>query len=122
MVLARALMRRQEKGKAYGVVTAKALDTLRGYVRDAEIFKDHAGNGLLYPPLTTYTPSEIRAMAIQSTAEGQPGNHLLVRAFSCGITLCVASRLSRDQARRIHTPPSTKRLARFRSDYLIESP
>jgi site-specific recombinase XerD len=25
----------------------KSMDTLRGYVRDAEIFKDHAGNGLL---------------------------------------------------------------------------
>ena len=25
----------------------KSMDTLRGYVRDAEIFKDHAGRGLL---------------------------------------------------------------------------
>jgi len=25
----------------------KSMDTLRGYVRDAEIFKDHAGQGLL---------------------------------------------------------------------------
>jgi hypothetical protein len=25
----------------------KSMDTLRGYVRDAEIFKDHAGGGLL---------------------------------------------------------------------------
>jgi Phage integrase family len=25
----------------------KSMDTLRGYVRDAEIFKDHAGDGLL---------------------------------------------------------------------------
>jgi site-specific recombinase XerD len=25
----------------------KSLETLRGYVRDAEIFKDHAGKGLL---------------------------------------------------------------------------
>jgi hypothetical protein len=25
----------------------KSMDTLRGYVRDAEIFKDHAGAGLL---------------------------------------------------------------------------
>jgi hypothetical protein len=25
----------------------KSVDTLRGYVRDAEIFKDHAGAGLL---------------------------------------------------------------------------
>ena len=25
----------------------KSIDTLRGYVRDAEIFKDHAGGGLL---------------------------------------------------------------------------
>jgi hypothetical protein len=25
----------------------KSMDTLRGYVRDAEIFKDHAGMGLL---------------------------------------------------------------------------
>jgi hypothetical protein len=24
-----------------------SVDTLRGYVRDAQIFKDHAGNGLL---------------------------------------------------------------------------
>ena len=27
----------------------KSVDTLRGYVRDAELFKDHAGAGLLYP-------------------------------------------------------------------------
>ena len=26
----------------------KSVDTLRGYVRDAELFKDHAGAGLLY--------------------------------------------------------------------------
>jgi len=25
----------------------KSIDTLRGYVRDAELFKDHAGSGLL---------------------------------------------------------------------------
>jgi hypothetical protein len=25
----------------------RSVDTLRGYVRDAEIFKDHAGTGLL---------------------------------------------------------------------------
>jgi hypothetical protein len=25
----------------------KSMDTLQGYVRDAEIFKDHAGEGLL---------------------------------------------------------------------------
>jgi site-specific recombinase XerD len=25
----------------------RSMDTLRGYVRDAEIFKDHAGTGLL---------------------------------------------------------------------------
>jgi hypothetical protein len=25
----------------------RSVDTLRGYVRDAEIFKDHAGAGLL---------------------------------------------------------------------------
>jgi hypothetical protein len=25
----------------------KSVDTLRGYVRDAELFKDHAGAGLL---------------------------------------------------------------------------
>jgi integrase len=25
----------------------KSIDTLRGYVRDAELFKDHAGAGLL---------------------------------------------------------------------------
>jgi hypothetical protein len=25
----------------------KSVDTLRGYVRDAELFKDHAGTGLL---------------------------------------------------------------------------
>jgi hypothetical protein len=25
----------------------KSIDTLRGYVRDAELFKDHAGTGLL---------------------------------------------------------------------------
>jgi hypothetical protein len=27
--------------------SAVSLDTLRGYVRDAELFKDHAGTGLL---------------------------------------------------------------------------
>jgi len=26
----------------------KSIDTLRGYVRDAELFKDHAGAGLLW--------------------------------------------------------------------------
>jgi hypothetical protein len=25
----------------------KSMDTLRGYVRDAELFRDHAGAGLL---------------------------------------------------------------------------
>jgi hypothetical protein len=25
----------------------KSVDTLRGYVRDAEMFRDHAGTGLL---------------------------------------------------------------------------
>jgi hypothetical protein len=25
----------------------KSVDTLRGYIRDAELFKDHAGAGLL---------------------------------------------------------------------------
>jgi integrase len=25
----------------------RSIDTLRGYVRDAELFRDHAGNGLL---------------------------------------------------------------------------
>jgi hypothetical protein len=25
----------------------KSMDTLQGYVRDAEFFRDHAGNGLL---------------------------------------------------------------------------
>jgi hypothetical protein len=28
----------------------KSMDTLRGYVRDAEIFKHHAGEGLLGSP------------------------------------------------------------------------
>jgi hypothetical protein len=32
-------------GKA--VSRRRSVDTLRGYVRDAELFKDHAGAGLL---------------------------------------------------------------------------
>jgi site-specific recombinase XerD len=33
--------------KMMDVSRHRSVDTLRGYVRDAEIFKDHAGNGLL---------------------------------------------------------------------------
>jgi hypothetical protein len=33
--------------KMMDVSRHKSVDTLRGYVRDAEIFRDHAGNGLL---------------------------------------------------------------------------
>ena len=33
--------------KMMDVSRHKSLDTLRGYVRDAELFKDHAGAGLL---------------------------------------------------------------------------
>jgi site-specific recombinase XerD len=33
--------------KMMDVSKHKSVDTLRGYVRDAELFKDHAGNGLL---------------------------------------------------------------------------
>ena len=33
--------------KMIDVSRHKTVETLRGYVRDAEIFKDHAGNGLL---------------------------------------------------------------------------
>jgi hypothetical protein len=33
--------------KAMDVSRHKSVDTLRGYVRDAELFKDHAGTGLL---------------------------------------------------------------------------
>jgi integrase len=33
--------------KMMDVSRHKSIDTLRGYVRDAEIFRDHAGNGLL---------------------------------------------------------------------------
>jgi hypothetical protein len=29
------------------VTRHKSVDTLRGYVRDADLFKDHAGAGLL---------------------------------------------------------------------------
>ncbi len=35
--------------KMMDVSRHKSVDTLRGYVRDAELFKDHAGAGLLYP-------------------------------------------------------------------------
>jgi site-specific recombinase XerD len=34
--------------KMMDVSRHKSVDTLRGYVRDAELFKDHAGAGLLY--------------------------------------------------------------------------
>ena len=35
-------------GKSHAVHSRhKSVDTLRGYVRDAELFKDHAGTGLL---------------------------------------------------------------------------
>jgi hypothetical protein len=30
----------------------KSMDTLRGYVRDADLFRDHAGAGLLYVRLS----------------------------------------------------------------------
>jgi hypothetical protein len=33
--------------KMIDVSRHKSVDTLRGYVRDAELFKDHAGAGLL---------------------------------------------------------------------------
>ena len=33
--------------KMMDVSRHKSIDTLRSYVRDAEIFRDHAGNGLL---------------------------------------------------------------------------
>ena len=33
--------------KMMDVSRHKSIDTLRGYVRDAEMFRDHAGNGLL---------------------------------------------------------------------------
>jgi site-specific recombinase XerD len=33
--------------KMRGVSRHKSMETLQGYVRDAEIFKDHAGKGLL---------------------------------------------------------------------------
>jgi hypothetical protein len=33
--------------KTMDVSRHRSVDTLRGYVRDAEIFKDHAGSGLL---------------------------------------------------------------------------
>jgi integrase len=34
--------------KMMDVSLHKSVDTLRGYVRDAELFKDHAGTGLLW--------------------------------------------------------------------------
>jgi len=34
----------------------RSADTLRGYVRDAEIFKDRAGVGLLNDGSVRYTP------------------------------------------------------------------
>ena len=41
--------RRKARGifKMMDVSQHKSVDTLRGYVRDAELFKDHAGAGLL---------------------------------------------------------------------------
>jgi hypothetical protein len=33
--------------KMVDVSRPRSVDTLRGYVRDAELFKDHAGAGLL---------------------------------------------------------------------------
>jgi hypothetical protein len=33
--------------KMMDVSRHRSIDTLRGYVRDAELFKDHAGAGLL---------------------------------------------------------------------------
>ena len=33
--------------KMMDVSRHKSMDTLRGYVRDAELFRDHAGSGLL---------------------------------------------------------------------------
>jgi hypothetical protein len=33
--------------KMMDVSRHKSMDTLRGYVRDAELFRDHAGAGLL---------------------------------------------------------------------------
>lgn len=38
----------------------KSLDVLRGYVRDAERFDDHAGSGLLHSPQQTPAPSRAR--------------------------------------------------------------
>jgi hypothetical protein len=35
--------------KMMDVSRHKSMDTLRGYVRDAELFRDHAGAGLLWP-------------------------------------------------------------------------
>jgi len=33
--------------KMMDVSRHKSVDTLRGYIRDAELFRDHAGTGLL---------------------------------------------------------------------------
>jgi len=33
----------------------KSIDTLRGYVRDGELFKDHAGVGLLWASLPAWS-------------------------------------------------------------------
>ena len=49
-------------------------------------------------------------------------SRLLVRAFSSGFALCVASGSSRNQTRPIPTPPWTNRPARFRSDWVIGMP
>jgi hypothetical protein len=39
----------------------RSVDTLRGYVRDAELFKDHAGAGLAITALgTTTSPASPR--------------------------------------------------------------
>ena len=39
--------------KMMDVSRHRSVDTLRGYVRDAELFQDHAGAGLLRPGLGT---------------------------------------------------------------------
>ena len=39
--------RREDQARGDALVSADAIRPLRGYVRDAEIFKDHGGAGLL---------------------------------------------------------------------------
>jgi integrase len=46
----------------------KSIDTLRGYVRDAELFKDHAGAGLLWASATEAREHQARRVELGHAA------------------------------------------------------